>query len=276
MVFTSSLGPRISKILKISVFSSAPYFQPDEGDPVELDNKLNIEICKEPLPDVGVDVSVAAGGEVSSEPFVNQMVKSYTGRVLNAETNRMTLPDARVDVSVAAGGEVSSEPFVNQMVKSCTERVLNAEINRKTLPDAGVDVSVAAGGEVPSEPFVKQMVDSCINQLQFELSSTGEMSIHTASAQNSAQNHSSCHHSEKCDQPHYCYKALIPLSKLKGLMDEMDISDVTDFRCDACSNCTTCRMSARVKTKSLQESFEQEVIEKSVHLDTDNDQANIA
>ncbi len=76
--------------------------------------------------------------------------------------------------------------------------------------------------------------------------------------------------------PHSCYKALIPLSKLKGLVDELDIGDIKDFRCDVCSNCTTCRMSARLKTKSLQESFEQEVIEKSVTLDSDLDQVRVS
>jgi len=58
----------------------------------------------------------------------------------------------------------------------------------------------------------------------------------------------------------------VPLSKLKGLVDEWDVKDVTDFRCDSCSNCAVCRQSAREKTKSLQESFEQEVIEKSVTI----------
>jgi len=85
-----------------------------------------------------------------------------------------------------------------------------------------------------------------------------------------------CHHAEECTVPHSCYKALIPLSKLKGLVDELDIGDIKDFRCDVCSNCTTCRMSARLKTKSLQESFEQEVIEKSVTLDSDLDQVRVS
>lgn len=64
-----------------------------------------------------------------------------------------------------------------------------------------------------------------------------------------------------------CAKSLIPLSKLKGLQDEIDIPDIVEFRCDTCANCPTCRISARAKTKSLQESFEQEIIEKSVHVD---------
>jgi len=85
-----------------------------------------------------------------------------------------------------------------------------------------------------------------------------------------------CHHAEDCSVPHSCYKALVPLSKLKGLVDELDIGDIKDFRCDVCSNCTTCRMSARLKTKSLQESFEQEVIEKSVTLDSDLDRVRVS
>jgi hypothetical protein len=51
-----------------------------------------------------------------------------------------------------------------------------------------------------------------------------------------------------------CHKALVPLSKLKGLLDEDDIQDVKEAKCNACANCPTCRLSARAKTKSLQES----------------------
>ena len=64
-----------------------------------------------------------------------------------------------------------------------------------------------------------------------------------------------------------CMKSAIPLSKLKGLQDEVDIPEIVEFRCDSCASCPTCKMSARTKTKSLQESFEQQVIEKSVHVD---------
>ena len=63
-----------------------------------------------------------------------------------------------------------------------------------------------------------------------------------------------------------CYKAAVPLSKLKGLMDEDDIPAVIDFRCDVCANCPKCRVSARAKTRSHQEEYEQEVIEKSVTI----------
>jgi hypothetical protein len=63
------------------------------------------------------------------------------------------------------------------------------------------------------------------------------------------------------------HKALVPLSKLKGLMDEQDIQDVKETKCDKCANCPMCRLSARAKTRSLQEQFEQDLIAKSVTVD---------
>ncbi len=79
-----------------------------------------------------------------------------------------------------------------------------------------------------------------------------------------------CYHFEECASPEACYKALIPLSKLKGLVDQNDIPDVTDFRCDVCASCPTCMRSAQERTKSLQEEFEQSIILKSVHLEPEN------
>ena len=74
---------------------------------------------------------------------------------------------------------------------------------------------------------------------------------------------------DHCEQLN-CMKSAIPLSKLKGLQDELDIPEVVEFKCSSCVNCPTCKLSARAKTKSLQECFEQEVIEKSVHVDEVN------
>ena len=67
-----------------------------------------------------------------------------------------------------------------------------------------------------------------------------------------------------------CMKSAIPLSKLKGLQEELDIPEVVEFKSSSCVNCPTCKLSARAKTKSLQECFEQEVIEKSVYVDVVN------
>lgn len=70
-----------------------------------------------------------------------------------------------------------------------------------------------------------------------------------------------------CQDGGLCYKATVPLSKLKGLLDEDDIPVIRDTRCDKCANCPACKLSSRAKTQSLQEAFEQDVIENSVTID---------
>ena len=72
---------------------------------------------------------------------------------------------------------------------------------------------------------------------------------------------------EKFDGQVVTNKAMIPLSKLKPLQDEDDIPHLINTRCDACLNCPNCKASARDKTKSVQEAFEQEVLEKTVRVD---------
>ena len=78
-----------------------------------------------------------------------------------------------------------------------------------------------------------------------------------------------------CDYGGRCNKATIPLSKLKGLLDEDDIPVIKDTRCEKCANCPTCKLSSRAKTLSLQEAFEQEVIENSVTIDLDKRQVRV-
>jgi hypothetical protein len=54
-----------------------------------------------------------------------------------------------------------------------------------------------------------------------------------------------------CYHPHHqeisteVFKSIIPLAKLKGLIDEIDIPDVQDSRCETCTNCPTCKMPPR-------------------------------
>ena len=81
-----------------------------------------------------------------------------------------------------------------------------------------------------------------------------------------------CHCQDQgiCDYGGRCHKATIPLSKLKGLLDEDDIPVIKDTRCEKCANCPTCKLSSRAKTQSLQEAFEQEVIEGSVAVDLED------
>ena len=70
---------------------------------------------------------------------------------------------------------------------------------------------------------------------------------------------------------HFCsvYKAKVPLSKLIRVIDEDDISSLVNYRCPSCSKCLKCLQSNRTKTMSLQEAAEQELIARSVTIDTD-------
>jgi hypothetical protein len=76
-----------------------------------------------------------------------------------------------------------------------------------------------------------------------------------------------------CNHPHNQevpkeVKSIIPLAKLKGLIDEIDIPEVQGSRCETCANCPTCKMSAQEKVQTLQEEFEQDVIKRSIETDT--------
>jgi hypothetical protein len=76
-----------------------------------------------------------------------------------------------------------------------------------------------------------------------------------------------CDHPLHKGHPIEVHKSIIQLAKLKGLIDEIDIPDVQDARCETCANCPACKLSAREKTKSLQEEFEQDIIKKSIEID---------
>jgi hypothetical protein len=76
-----------------------------------------------------------------------------------------------------------------------------------------------------------------------------------------------CDHPLHKGHPIEVHKSIILLAKLKGLIDEIDIPDVQNARCETCANCPACKLSAREKTKSLQEEFEQDVIKKSIEID---------
>ena len=79
--------------------------------------------------------------------------------------------------------------------------------------------------------------------------------------------------SSTAESPHSpcssCFKAKIPLQKLKGMIDEDDVDNIVDYRCPSCAECKRCKESNRSKTLSLQERMEQDLIEKSVKLDTE-------
>jgi len=69
-----------------------------------------------------------------------------------------------------------------------------------------------------------------------------------------------------CPSNNSCCKLSL-VQKQKKLIDEEDIDDVISYRCSDCAKCLKCQQSNRMKTLSLQEVMEQEVIEKSVTID---------
>ena len=50
-----------------------------------------------------------------------------------------------------------------------------------------------------------------------------------------------------------CYKATIPIARLRELIDEDDVSDNLSYRCERCSKCQDCKHSNKFRTMSMQE-----------------------
>ena len=72
-----------------------------------------------------------------------------------------------------------------------------------------------------------------------------------------------------CAGAHLCSvnKALIPISKLRELVDQDDVDDVVTFRCPTCSKCVTCKQSSKMTATSIQNSVEHAAIKGSIHID---------
>ena len=86
----------------------------------------------------------------------------------------------------------------------------------------------------------------------------------------------------KCDHnvqvhlvDHGVYKAKVPVSKRKEYFDEDDQGFINDFRCEDCLQCKKCLLSDRSKMMSLQEKREQEIIEKSVYVDLEDNKVYV-
>ena len=72
----------------------------------------------------------------------------------------------------------------------------------------------------------------------------------------------------KNNSDNFCsvHKAVIPIARMKVLLDQDDIGDTLSFRCPDCSNCLTCNKSQRSNAVSLQEPREQVIIEQSIKI----------
>ena len=70
-------------------------------------------------------------------------------------------------------------------------------------------------------------------------------------------------------QAHLCSanKAMIPISKMRELIDQDDIHDTVSYRCPDCSKCITCKQSSKKTAVSIQDKIGQNAIRKSVHID---------
>jgi hypothetical protein len=60
-----------------------------------------------------------------------------------------------------------------------------------------------------------------------------------------------CGHPLHQGHPIEVHKSIIPLAKLKGLIDEIDSPDVQDARCETCANCPACKLSARESSNRM-------------------------
>ena len=60
------------------------------------------------------------------------------------------------------------------------------------------------------------------------------------------------------DREQFCsvHKAVIPIARLRVLLDQDDVGDTVSFRCPECSKCMTCKKSQRSTAVSLQEARE--------------------
>ena len=71
---------------------------------------------------------------------------------------------------------------------------------------------------------------------------------------------------------HFCSvcKATVPIARMREILDIDDCDEISTYRCPECAKCIKCKNSVRQNAISLQESAEQEIIERSVVLDKDN------
>jgi len=67
----------------------------------------------------------------------------------------------------------------------------------------------------------------------------------------------------------------VPIARMRELINQDDPTGLITFRCSACAACIQCRRSPRSTAISLQESREQEVIEKSVTVDVNEGKVHV-
>ena len=73
-------------------------------------------------------------------------------------------------------------------------------------------------------------------------------------------------------EAHFCStnKQVIPIAKMRELVNEDNSDQLVTYRCSVCAECTTCKRSPRTTAISLQEAREQDLIEASITIDQEN------
>ena len=76
---------------------------------------------------------------------------------------------------------------------------------------------------------------------------------------------------------HFCgvHKAIIPIARMRELIDEDDTADTITYRYPECRKCVVCKRSQRRTAISLQESAEQTIIDSRVKLDLENKRVGV-
>ena len=69
-------------------------------------------------------------------------------------------------------------------------------------------------------------------------------------------------------QVHFCsvYKAKIPISKMRQLIDQDDLDDTITYRCPACSKCITCKRTSKQQAGSIQDAVDQKAVRDSIKI----------
>ena len=73
-------------------------------------------------------------------------------------------------------------------------------------------------------------------------------------------------HNVQCE----IYKAKVPISRLRELVEDKETDDFQAYRCPKCADCSDCKVSTKVRSLTIKEAAEQQLIEGSVELCTDS------
>ena len=70
------------------------------------------------------------------------------------------------------------------------------------------------------------------------------------------------------NRDNFCFvqKAVIPIARMRVLLDQDDVGDTVSFRCPDCAKCLKCRKSQHSNAVSLKEAHEQVIIEQSLKI----------